>query len=426
MKFGKLCLFVLSVFASVEAFSQVINSPYSSNGIGEIAFQGLPHNFSMGELSIGTPAPWHINIENPALLTYNTLSAFQVGLESDHRKFSSNQESNKESGIGLRYLAISFPVISQSRWVASFALLPLSSVNYHTVNYSTIDESYGAKTDYYGEGGLSQLIWANGFRIFKKLSIGVKASYVFGSISDKTTVKIGIDSLIRDNFYISNYVVSYQENNAYSDFNFTVGASYSAKVAESKYLNFGAIYNLSTGLDGTRDTYYERQTLSGSVIQQQQITTNENIAFQLPQSFGVGVSYEKLGKFKIGVDLRNQRWSQSNSLEPGEEFRNATSISVGGELIPNYQSVNNYFYRAKYRAGLSYKESPYILNGQKINDFGINFGGSLPMSNASSLDLGFKFGVRGTAKNGLIRENYFQVVLGATVNDRWFIKRRYD
>ncbi|MFT6867176.1 MAG: hypothetical protein ACJA08_002015 [Cyclobacteriaceae bacterium] len=426
MKIGKLCLLVLSVFVSVKAYSQVINSPYSSNGIGEIAFQGLPNNFAMGELSLGTPSPWHINIENPSLLTYNTLSCFQVGLESDLRRLSSTEESNREAGIGLRYLAISFPVVSQARWVTSFALLPLSSVNYHTVSYNTIDETYGAKTDYFGDGGISQLIWANGFRIYKTLAIGVKASYVFGAINDQTNVKLGIDSLIRDGFFISNYVVSYKENTSYSDFNFSVGASYRARLSDAKFLNFGAIYNLSTELSGKRDTFYERQTLSGSVIQEQQITTNEQAAFQLPISYGFGFSYEKIGNYKMGVDFRSQQWSQSKSLELGEEFRNALSISVGGEYTPNYQSVNNYFARAKYRVGFSYKQSPYILNEQEINDFGINFGGSLPMSNASSLDLGFKFGVRGTTKNGLIRENYFQFVLGATVNDRWFIKRRYD
>jgi hypothetical protein len=42
------------------------------------------------------------------------------------------------------------------------------------------------------------------------------------------------------------------------------------------------------------------------------------------------------------------------------------------------------------------------------------------------MDIGFKYGVRGTLDNELIRENYFQIVLGATINDRWFIKRRYD
>jgi len=40
--------------------------------------------------------------------------------------------------------------------------------------------------------------------------------------------------------------------------------------------------------------------------------------------------------------------------------------------------------------------------------------------------MAFKIGQLGETNNGLIKETYFKVVLGATINDRWFIKRKYD
>ena len=76
--------------------------------------------------------------------------------------------------------------------------------------------------------------------------------------------------------------------------------------------------------------------------------------------------------------------------------------------------------------GLSMRQLPYLENNTEINDFGINFGVSFPVSGYSSLDAAFKYGFRGTTDNNLIQERYFQVVIGATINDRWFIKRRYD
>jgi hypothetical protein len=66
------------------------------------------------------------------------------------------------------------------------------------------------------------------------------------------------------------------------------------------------------------------------------------------------------------------------------------------------------------------------VNDTEINDFGINFGASFPTGGYSSMDASFKIGSRGTTDNNLIRENYMQFVIGATINDRWFIKRRYD
>lgn len=417
MNRGRICLFVFLILGGFKVFSQ-ISSPYSSSGIGEISFQGLPQNFAMGEVGIGMPSAWHINIENPALLTYNSLSSFQVGLQGDFRKSSTSTASNREASLGLRYMAMSFPVISRSRWITSFAMLPLSSVSYHTVSNEVIDDIYRVQTDYFGDGGISQIIWANGFRVTKSLSLGFKASYVFGSINDEANIKMVLDSV--NAVSAADYIIVYKQNTSYSDVKLSFGASYALKLSERKFLNFGATYNLSSQLRGKRDTSFERQGFFGSVFQEQLLSSDEAVSFDLPMGIGLGVSYEKLGNYKIGLDVRSQRWEGSSSDEPGEIFRNTTSISLGAEITPNYQSVKSYLARARYRAGFSYRESPYILNGEKINDFGINFGTSLPMANASSLDLGFKFGVRGTTQNSLIRENYLQIVLGATINDRWF------
>ena len=82
MKIIKLGLLGLTLCLSGVLAAQSINSPYSNHQLGEFLFQGLPHNFSMGQVGTGTPTPWHINLQNPALLTYNKFSSFQVVLVS--------------------------------------------------------------------------------------------------------------------------------------------------------------------------------------------------------------------------------------------------------------------------------------------------------------------------------------------------------
>ncbi len=410
---------------SLAGFSQALNSPYSNNGIGEIAFQGLPQNFAMGELGIGTYSPIHINLENPALLTYNNLSSFEVGLQGDFRKFSTSSTSMNESSLALRYLAMSFPLISGGKWVSSFALLPLSTVNYHTSSLDAIDNIV-AQTDYYGQGGLTQLVWGNGFRLTKNLRIGIKAAYVFGSIENQTKVTLLQEDPDFGLIYASNFAIAHFEDDNYADFDFTAGASYKYVINENKFLHLGALYRISSEIDGSRDTRYERQSISGATGQIQELSNDEKISFDLPMTYGFGVSFGKFANYTVGVDVRKQKWDSSTPAEPGEVYRNTTSMSLGGEFIPNYESVSSYLARTTYRLGFSYKQSPYILNDKRINDFGINFGASFPVRGFSSLETGFKYGVRGTKKNDLIRESYFQFVLGATINDRWFIKRRYD
>jgi hypothetical protein len=101
-------------------------------------------------------------------------------------------------------------------------------------------------------------------------------------------------------------------------------------------------------------------------------------------------------------------------------------MAIGSSFTPDYKSVQSYLKRLIYRVGFSYQELPYVINGTQINDFGINFGASFPTSGSSSIDTSFKFGQRGVSENNLVRESYFQFVIGITFNDRWFVKRRFD
>ena len=189
------------------------------------------------------------------------------------------------------------------------------------------------------------------------------------------------------------------------------------------FLNVGAVYNLSGELSGNLETGYERY--SGSSLLQEVDLTTEDVAFKLPRSFGAGLSYQIVNKLLVGADIDIKQWPDMG--ENGETaYNDAMSMNLGGEFIPDIQSVSNYFKRARYRAGINFKELPYLVENTQINDFGINFGVALPVSGYSSIETAFKYGWRGTTENGLTRESYFQVVLGATINDRWFIKRKYD
>src|SRR5690606_35980451 len=107
-----------------------------------------------------------------------------------------------------------------------------------------------------------------------------------------------------------------------------------------------------------------------------------------------------------------------------EGFKNNFKIAAGAEFIPDATSVDSYLKRMTYRVGLSHQKLPYEINNEAINEFGINFGVSLPIRNYSSFDLGFELGQRGTTDHGLISEKSFQVNLGVTFNDKWFLRRK--
>lgn len=418
MNLRKLWMMALAMTSMAFVTAQSINSPYSSNGLGEILFQGLPHNYAMGEVGIGSPTVRHINLLNPALLTYNSLSTFQVGLSGDFRNYESELGQSRDQAASLRFLAFSFPVVA-NRWTSAFALLPLSTVNYNTFSQDTL-ENANSITQFQGDGGLTQLTWANGIRLYKTLSLGMKATYTFGSIDRHSRVQVGGPDVT------PTYAISYVESTDYSDLNFSVALAYRMVLGEQKYLHIGATHELSKTLDGSEDRYFARQTFSGATIQRQILAEDVRTEFTLPRTYGLGLSYERLNLLRIGADVIFQDWGKANEDNVTDELRNIFNLAAGAEWIPDYQSVNSYFKRTSYRVGFNLKQLPYLVNNKEVNDFGINFGASFPVSGYSSLDAAFKYGWRGTTDNNLIRENYFQVVIGATINDRWFIKRRYD
>ena len=50
----------------------------------------------------------------------------------------------------------------------------------------------------------------------------------------------------------------------------------------------------------------------------------------------------------------------------------------------------------------------------------------LPFQGFQNINLGFEVGKRGTTKSGLVQEKFVSVRLGITLNDRWFVKNKYN
>ncbi len=378
----------------------------------------MPNNVAQGEIGIGTPTIWHINSQNPANLVYNTFSTFQLGLNVDRRNFSGEDISGSGTDGGLRFLGYAFPIMA-GKWSSSFGILPYSSVSYNTFSEGEIPGTNGSVSqvsDNRGEGGLTNFYWSNGFRIKEKLLVGLKMNYTFGSIKKTSIISIGGTD-------VPFSAATYEELESYSDFNFLFGLGYRHKMTEEKYLNFGATYSPKSPINGNSELSLIRLSTSGSELETVEVGT-ESIQFDLPQTFGFGVSYQKLNHYTIGADMEFSGWSKAGS--PTALYNNSFKIAVGGEYTPDYDDVNSYWRRIKYAAGFNYQKLPYIVNDQALIDFGINFGASLPVSGFSSLDVAFKYGQLGESSNGLIKETYYKVVIGATINDRWFIKRKYD
>ena len=80
-----------------------------------------------------------------------------------------------------------------------------------------------------------------------------------------------------------------------------------------------------------------------------------------------------------------------------------------------------------YRAGLRHENTGLIINSKSIEDTAVTFGLGLPvLGSFSNVNLGFEYGRKGTKDANLVRENYINFTMSLSLNDKWFVKRKYN
>ncbi|MBS1487666.1 MAG: hypothetical protein JST43_08755 [Bacteroidetes bacterium] len=406
------------------------SSPFSRLGVGDLNNNGLAQNEAMGGVGISNPNGWYINNMNPALLVFNRVFAFQGGMSYEKRSAFDGTNNQSFKGGNLNYLLMAFPVIG-GRWSSSIGALPYSSVNY---NFTYTDYVTGGpslipvKVQETGKGGITQFYWSNGVAINKYLSVGVKASYLFSSINIK-------------DFNTVNGLTNYgalQSRYSFGGTNLTGGISFHKdSIFHKNYrLNIGAIYSLKSNVGVTHKVTTETIANTGAIIDS---TTLFNLSskFYLPQTYGGGISLSKVDRWTVGADVAVSDYRKFVSFEEKFSDYNAFSqglntptlgyrTALGGELTPRYEDFTNYFNRVTYRIGAFYEKLPFLVNSNPVFDRGGTFGISLPVGRISTIDIGVRIGKRGVASQNTLEENYFRLYFGATFNDQWFIKRKFD
>jgi len=424
LKISKTAILVIACWVSmVQVTAQNTYSPYSVFGVGDLMGTDLVHNQAMGGIGLSNGVPFHLNNKNPALLTFNRVVVFEAAVTTEQKNLSDGDISQDNFTGGLGYLAFGFPVI-RDVWTISVGLMPYSIVNYETQDLGFIQNgNTGLSTVYDGSGGVSQAYFATGLKLVKGLSVGFRAAYLFGSIKEETE------------FFVanSNYLTADVSRNSFSDVTFGLGAAYSLELTENEnYLNFGVTYDLGGDQNVTRLEQLERRDLSGDRLSPDEppylATDNLKGSLKFPSTFGFGISFEKRLRWTIGADLYTGKWSEYRNFDgESEGLADRTEFALGGSYTPDAFSIGNYLKRVTYMMGINYQQTPFEVNGQQVNDFGINFGVTLPLRSLSRLSLGLKVGQRGSTDNDLIQERYFKASLGITVNDnRWFIRQKFD
>ncbi|BDC98003.1 membrane protein [Persicobacter psychrovividus] len=443
-------LVLLWIACSFQAAAQMAQTPYSSMGIGSLNPQGFASNQGKAGVGIAQSSPWFINNLNPALLSNVNLTLIEVGGSYDGRTVHDEQYSQFSGSGNLSYISIAFPIMA-GKWTMNFGFNPYSNINYR-INQGTSPVMTGPlapdgsayiyrSQSLQGEGGLRTAYWSNGVRLNKNFSIGLKASYLFGFYtreqisSYRDERAFDLDPSVAEEAFRFSYLTAYQDKISVSDLAVQLGGRYRGKIGEKKWLNIGLTYDVQADLSGSREIALERRVSTGNPyapeVIRQPILDDPGYTTDLPAKLGVGLAFEKEYKYSIALDFTQQDWSNhlQNSGSDAYSLGNAYKLALGGEFTPDMFSVRSYFSRVAYRAGLSFEQTPYLIlndNGGSTNvtEMAVSAGASFPVG-YNFLSVAGAAGVRDGGDNAF-RENYFQITLGVTFSERWFIRRKYD
>ncbi|RVU01881.1 hypothetical protein EOD41_07955 [Mucilaginibacter limnophilus] len=428
---------VLAAFAFNASAQNTSNtsSPYSQFGLGDIEPQLTPQSAGMGGIGVATNVVSSfstINFLNPASYAMINLTTIDVGVFGSSLKLSrTGQGSENSTNFRLNHLAFAIPVTKKS--ALSFGLLPYSSVGY---NYKQSSPNFGtglpADTNevnftYSGEGGLNKAYLGYGFGI-GNLLLGANVSYLFGNVKNYSSTEI-------PDLYGTQYTRN-ENNLSVSGFNFDYGAQYMIKMGDKNWLTLGYSGSLNSKLNSQQDrfvTHYINDS-EGSPINIDSLINVEGAKskLQLPMINRFGLSFKAGDKLLIGADYSTGKWSELTIAGTNAGLKNSQTFNVGAQITPNVNKLNNYLALVDYRVGFMYNQTYLNRNNTDINQYAVTFGLGLPLrpsiTNTSfyKINVSAEIGKRGTLQNNLVKENFVNIRLGFTINDKWFQRYRFD
>ena len=468
-----LSTFVLLVCIKTSFAQSSSQSPYSYYGVGELQYQGSASQLGMAGLSYSYRDSFNININNPASFSALKLTVFDLAIRLGHSAYkTSSQKSDVNNGT-FSYINIGFPIISK-KWGTSVGLIPFSATGYNlkTVGFTTSNVVY--TNTYTGTGGINRVYWGNGFALGRNLSVGVNASYFFGTVTKGRNTEFS-----RSGYYnSSSYVATHYNNMGFNfgvlyktDSLFSIKKNYFQRyvITDSvtasgdtlqvtkdlfagltrmqrknmkayKWLrfNFGLTGNLANEVEITSDTYNHTYKYNNANVPIQRDTillaNNQVIKTKFPLFIAGGISLQDVNHWLVGIDGNYQQWSDFSTAN-NDSLNNSFKIAMGGEYTPKYNSPT-YWQRVNYRAGARFTRTQINLKNTPINDIAFTFGFGIPIRKdavtaasgvyQTRLNLGFEIGRLGTTQNSLLKENYFRLTIGLNFTENWFVKRKYD
>ena len=408
--------FIIANIICLSLFAQNTNSPYSVYGIGDIDNDNYNRTSGMGGTGLAIKSSVFLVDNNPAGIAGLGRSFYVASIAATGKSYSfsgdpinSTNSNSKDFWIKRFTLAVKI----NKFWASGFGFNQFSNVNYSFSGSKFIEgstDSYVA--GYQGDGGLNEYHWTNAVALGKHISLGLKSSFISGSINQTETL----------NEANSQTSISTKQQDYISNFRFQGGAMYETVLGKKWDFSLGGKYSPKTKLSADRTLTISENNVA--VINNEYIKSDR---FYLPVTYAGGIALKHNKRATYAVDYTYEDWSSLHIKDQGWQLISSNRISAGAEFS-NYKNDHGFMVeKSFYQVGAFINNSYLQVRNTPINEWGVSAGMGGSLRNSFLYTFSLQGGVRGTTEQKLIKETFVGFTLSLSYRDFLFSKgKRYD
>lgn len=386
---------------------QNVTSPYSILGIGDIETREFSRYSSSGQTGIAQRNPNAVNLSNPASLTslpYKTLH-FDVAMRGKVSRFQlPGEDTSTASSKDYVVKQVSLAFRLNRKTGIGGGLRQYSTVNYkYSYNKLFLDGNTTYTKAVEGNGGINQVFVSAGRTAGAHWSVGITASWLFGSLQ-RTTMYEGSSISLN---------LLQQEDNFLNAAKVETGIQYYTNSAHKWQHTAGLTLSAATTLKGQLTSSYSESGTSISEV------FSDGVHYQLPVTIAAAYTATWKGKLHLSIQANYDHWKRQDV-----NYKNAyTAPSARFGAGMQYSFFKNTFLgkieRSYLAVGINTGTGYIRINNQPLRDYSITAGGGLNPFPHIALYTGLEWGTKGSLALNQVHENYMQFNLGITFKELW-------
>lgn len=355
---------------------------------------------------------------------------FEAAVRGGLRNVSYADGDYSENYLNYQHFVLLFPL--GQKVSTSVGITPYSTTNSGTFyEYDIANDTTTARVSNNKTGGLNQIFVGAGYDVSKNISLGLQGGFIFGNIKSENFTQLKSQNEIEfgDKFGTFNQI-------SYKAYSLKPSVFYTTPLKSpgdsSLFLNITSAFTFTSDANSSQSLSFQNRTIYDQVISDSTLQTTD-AEFQFPKEFSVGVALNKINRWTLGADFIYGNWSQLNSGSLEFEYTNSYKISLGAESKFTRRGRILTPKTPAFRAGLSYAQLPYIINGEQVKEYAFSVGTSLPVGRLNPADknqpltkinLAITAGMQGDKDLGPGQEFYVNFNAGILINDKWFTRKR--